>query len=192
MRPASPGDAAELAVLLDMASRGMISWLWGISARTGQSPFEFGRTRILTRNDLPSHYSHWTVAQVGKEIVGAFSGYLIPDPYDVGDVSGLPEAYEPLLELEALGAGTWFLMSLAVFPEYQRQGYGSAMLQAASLAAHSTGASRMTLTVSTGNTSAFALYMRTGFTELARRRTIPYPGSGNTGDWVLLEKSLPR
>ena len=54
------------------------------------------------------------------------------NPYDPGDVSELPDVYAPLLELEALAAGSWFLMAIAVYPEFRRRGFGSALLESGS------------------------------------------------------------
>jgi ribosomal protein S18 acetylase RimI-like enzyme len=188
LRAATPRDAADLAILMDMASRGLVSWVWSTLARRGQSPLELGRHRIRTRNDIPSHFANWTVAEVGPDVVGAFAGYIVPNPYEPGDVSGLPDVYGPLLELEAVAAGNWFLMALAVYPEFHRRGFGSALLAAAGRTADESRARRMTLTISTENHGALALYRRDGFSEVARRQMLPYPGSGDNGEWVLLGK----
>jgi ribosomal protein S18 acetylase RimI-like enzyme len=188
LRPATPHDAANLAILMDMASRGLVSWVWSTLAQRGQSPLELGRNRIRTHSDIPSHYANWTVAEVGPDIVGAFAGYMVPDPYAPGDVSELPDVYRPLLELEALAAGSWFLMALAVYPEFHRRGFGSALLAAAEQIASKRGASQMTLTVSTENDGACVLYMRHGFSAMARRQMVPYPGSGDNCEWMLLVK----
>lgn len=188
MRTATPQDAADLAILLDMASRGLVSWVWSKLVRPGQSPLELGRNRILAHPDIPSHYANWTIAEAGPDLVGAFAGYVVPVPYEPGDVSGLPDVYGPLLELESIAAGSWFVMALAVYPEFRRRGFGAALLAAAMRAARNSGVSQMTLTVSTENWSAFELYRRDGFVEVARRRALPYQESGDDGAWVLLSK----
>jgi ribosomal protein S18 acetylase RimI-like enzyme len=175
---------------MDIASHGLVSWYWSTLALAGQSPLEIGRGRLQGRHDLPSHYSHWTIAENEGEIVGAFAGYVIPDPYSPGDAKELPKVYAPLLELESLAAGCWYLMSLSVYPEFRHRGIGSSLLQAAILQAQGYPVSRMALTVNSANKEALALYLQTGFSEMARRQYIAFPGSPDSGEWILLSKEL--
>ncbi len=188
LRPATREDAVDLAILMDMASRGLVSWLWSTIAEPGQSALEVGRERLRDRDDLPSHFSRWTVAEQDGAIAGGFAGYVVPDPYDAGDVSDLPDVYRPLLELEALAAGSWFLMAIAVYSDFRRQGLGSAMLDAAANTARNSGAEYLMLTVSTTNENALQLYRKHGFIEVARRKAISVPGSGEMGEWVLVKR----
>jgi ribosomal protein S18 acetylase RimI-like enzyme len=186
-RSADKADAAHLAVLVDIASQGLVAKLWTTLAGAGQSPFELGRTRLRDLQHLPSHFSRWTVYEKEHDICGAFAGYVIPDPYDAGDVSDLPPAYAPLLELEALAKGSWFLMALAVFPEYRGIGIGRDMLSAAQAQAFQSNAA-ITLTVSTENIIARNLYLNFGFCEQAKRKQINFDGSPGKGEWLLLSK----
>lgn len=186
LRPATRKDAVDLAILMDMASRGLLNWFWSTLAEPGQSALEVGRARILDRTDIPSHYSRWRVAEQEGAIAGGYAGYVVPEPYNPGDISDLPDVYGPLLELEALAAGSWFLMAIAVYPEFRRQGLGSILLKSAMGTARNSQADRITLTVSTTNENALRLYERYGLREIARRRAIAFPGSAEIGDWVLL------
>jgi len=183
-------DAVNLAILMDMASRGLLNWAWSSLAEPGQSALEVGRDRILNRTDIPSHYSRWCVAEHDGALAGGHAGYVVPDPYDPGDVSDLPDVYGPLLELEALAAGSWFLMAIAVYPEFQKAGLGSTLLESALGTARESAVERIMLTVSTVNENAFRLYDRHGFREVARRRALPFPGSGDIGEWVLLSRPV--
>jgi ribosomal protein S18 acetylase RimI-like enzyme len=188
LRPATREDAVDLAILMDMASGGLVSWLWSTIAEPGQSALEVGRARLRNRQDLPSHFSRWNVAEANGEIAGGFAGYVVPDPYDAGDVSDLPHVYAPLLELEALAAGTWSLMAIAVYPDHRRQRLGSQLLEAAMEKARHAGAERISLTVSALNDKGCGLYERHGFHENSRRPAIGFPGSGEIGDWVLMSR----
>ena len=190
LRPATRENAVDLAILMDMASRGLVSWLWSTLAEPGQSALEVGRERLRERADLPSHYERWIIAERDGEVAGGFAGYVVPEPYDPGDVSDLPDAYGPLLELEAVAAGSWFLMAIAVYPDFRRQGLGPLLLEAATDAARQSGVGRVSLTVSTVNKIACRLYERHGFREAARRRAIGFPGSGDIGDWLLLSRPV--
>ena len=190
LRPATKQDAVQLAVLMDIASHGLVSWYWSTLVSVGQSPLEIGRDRLQGRHDLSSHFSHWTIAEIEGEIVGAFAGYVIPNPYNPGDVKDLPKVYAPILELESLAAGYWYLMSLSVYPEFRRKGIGSSLLQAAILQAKGYPVNHMTLTVSSANKEALALYSQIGFNEMARRNYVAFPGSREVGEWILLSKEL--
>ncbi len=189
-RPARASDAPDLVILIDSASRGLVSWLWRTLREPGQSILEVGRHRIRTKADSPSHYANWTVAEIEGEVAGALTGHQIPEPYDPGDVSNLPAEFGPYLELEAIAAGTWYLMVVSVFPEYRGRGLGTALLAKAEELARITGASRMSLMVESANAGALKLYLRSGFIEWARRPYIPFPGSADEGDWILLRKDI--
>ena len=187
LRPAKMADASQLALLMDIASQGLVSGVWNALAGPDQSPLELGRTRIRESRELPSHFSRWTVFEHQKEICGAYAGYVIADPYDPGDISALPEEYAPLLELEALAKGCWFLMALAVFSEHRRKGIGTLLLQHAYSQAHNSGVS-MALTVSNENQVAKNMYLDAGFKESTRRKRLPITSLGQQNEWILLVK----
>lgn len=189
-RPARQSDACELAVLLDSASRGLVAWLWTTLRSPGQSILEVGRHRIRNNTKSPSHFTKWTVAEMNGEIAGGLTGFVIPAPDDPRDVSDLPDAYRPHLELEALAVGTWYLLVVSVFPEHRGRGLGTALLAEAEKVARQNGARQMSLLVESANAEALKLYLRCGFEERARRPFISFPGSTDEGDWVLMIKDI--
>ena len=185
LRAATQRDASDLVVLIDIASRGLLTALWGGFADPGQSALEVGRERIRHRTDLPSHVSNWQVAEARGEIIGGYAGYAVPSPYDPGDVGGLPDFYRPMLELEALAAGTWHLISLAVYPSARNRGIGGRLLEHAAGTARGAHCSAMTIMANSANAGACRLYLRRGFVETARRPSVPFHGSSDRGDWIL-------
>jgi hypothetical protein len=48
----------------------------------------------------------------------------------------------------------------------------------------------MSIIMEDANVGALRLYLRHGFAERARRPYVPFPGSMDEGDWVLLGKEL--
>jgi ribosomal protein S18 acetylase RimI-like enzyme len=54
------------------------------------------------------------------------------------------------------------------------------------------GTPRISLLVEDANGGALKLYLKHGFREWARRPYIPFPGSTDMGDWLLLRKDLDR
>jgi ribosomal protein S18 acetylase RimI-like enzyme len=187
-RPAQPFDVPNLVCLIDSAGRGLPVWLWSTLRQPGQSAIEVGRQRILTKTDHPFYYKNWTVAEVDGAVVGALMGCVTSESYRRDDANELPQVFVPLLELEALAGGSWYLNVLAVYPEFRGQGIGTALLSEAEAIARATGASRISIIVEDANAGAFKLYLRFGFIEQARRPYIPFPGSMDEGDWILLIK----
>jgi len=189
-RPARKSDASDLAVLNDSASRGLAAWLWTTLRAPGQSILEAGRHRILTNTNAPAHFTNWTVAEIDGNVAGGFTGFLVPPPDKSRDVTDLPEAFVPCLELEALAVGTWTIMALSVFPEHRGQGLGRALLEEAQHLTSRAGAHQMSLLVESDNDTAVRLYQRFGLHEQARKPIVSFPGSTDTGDWLLMVKDI--
>jgi ribosomal protein S18 acetylase RimI-like enzyme len=191
-RQARESDALDLACLIDCASRGLALWLWSTLRTAGQSSIEVGRHRIRTLSASPLHYATFTVADIDGAIAGALTGRLIPLRYERGDFADLPDVYAPLLELEAVAAGSWYLNVVAVYPEFRGRGLGSALLRKAEEIARLADAPQISLIVEEANAGALKLYLQTGFRESKRRPFIPFPGSADRGDWILLRKDIAR
>lgn len=191
-RPAEESDALDLVCLVDMASRGLASWFWSTLREPGQSLIEVGRNRIRTKIESPLHYKRWTVAEINGVIAGGLAGRLIPIPYERGDAADLPDTLTPVLQLEELAAGFWYLNVLAVYPEFRGLGLGSALLRKGEEITRATGAWKISIIVEEANTGALKLYVRHGFFESARRAYIPFPGSTDQGDWILLQKQIEK
>jgi ribosomal protein S18 acetylase RimI-like enzyme len=191
-RPARESDVLDLACLIDCASRGLALWFWSTLRAPGQSSIEVGRHRIRTLTASPLHYGTFTVAEIDGAVAGALTGRLIPLPYQRGDTADLPDVYRPLLELEAVAVGSWYLNVVAVYPEFRGQGVGSALLSKAEAIARLADAPQISLIVEEANAGALKLYLHAGFREWMRRPFIPFPGSTDQGDWVLLRKDIAR
>ncbi len=190
LRPALPADASDLAILLDAASRRLVSHLWNGLAVSGQSVFEVGRSRILTNTESPTHYTKWQVAELDEQVAGGLAGYVMDDPYDLSIADEFPAAFRPMFELEAVAEGTWYLQVVALFAEYRGMGLGQRLLDRADSLARQAGHSRITLITESFNTRAIAAYLRHGYLEWDRRTFIPFSGTDEEGDWVLMVKDL--
>jgi GNAT superfamily N-acetyltransferase len=189
-RSATIDDADHLVVLLDAASRRLVSWYWNTMSEPGQSYFEVGRNRIRTNSESPNYFTKWWIAELEGRIVGAMNGYFIAQPYDPGDISGFPDVYTPMIELEGVAEGTWFMQIASVYPEHRGKGIGTAMLRKAEAIARHSGANRLSLMVESANRDAHRFYERFGFTDWARRPFITFPGSTDKGDWILMGKDV--
>lgn len=189
-RPATPDDATDLALLLDAASRRLVSWRWSTLATPGQSWFEVGRTRILTLTDNQAHYTNWLVAELDGHPVGGLNAHAVPDRVEEADPADLDPVFHPLTALEPLTAGTFYIMAAAIFAEHRGQGHGAALLDKAAAMARDRGLTRLSLMTESFNAGARRLYLRHGFRDLARRPFVPFPGTDEAGDWTLMVKDL--
>ena len=189
-RQGRPEDSSDLALLLDAASRRMASWYWGTLAAPGQSWFEVGRGRILDKSDSDSYHSNWHVAEAGGKVIGALFGFSLPDPYDRLDLNELAPPLRAMFELEVVAKGCWLLQAVALFPEHRGKGHGPALMARACQAARDAGHRRIALEVESPNTGAISLYRKSGFAEWERRPFVPFPGSDDEGDWILMARDL--
>lgn len=191
IRPAEKADAAALAILVDIAGEGLPAYMWGTMKAPGQSILEFGRSRA-GRDEGGFSYRNATVVEIDGEIAAALVGYRLDDPYDVDNLSDIPEMVRPLIELEAEVPGSWYVNVLATFPECRGIGLGTQLLEEAEDRALESGAQTLSIIVASENTIAARLYARTGYEEVARRPVVDFPGCPHGGDWVLMTKPVTQ
>ena len=84
------------------------------------------------------------------------------------------------------------ILTLAVRPSARRAGLGVRLVEAAVVRAAALGAERMFLEVAEGNAAARALYARSGFVEMGRRRGYYSHADGSGEDALTLVLNFPR
>ena len=183
-------DATTLALLFDAAGRRIPCYFWSQYAEDGQSFFEFGREKIRTDTEGKSYYKNWYVAEKNSNFIGAFFGFIVDNPYPEIDYVEEPEWWIPFKELEMLASGTWLLQVISILPEHRGKNYAKDLLMKAEDVAREYGAKKITLQVEEINTLAMKTYLKNGYREVDRRELIPFPFSNDTGDIVLMEKSI--
>tara|TARA_Y100001960_G_scaffold331178_1_gene427358 strand:- start:2019 stop:2612 length:594 start_codon:yes stop_codon:yes gene_type:complete len=189
-REATEDDCTELTLIRDIAGRRMPAYLWSEEVVQGQSFFEYGREKIRTDTNYDAYFKNWWVAKSQTNIVGAFFGFSVEDPYPDIDLGAVPECFRPCVELERLASGCWLLQAIAILPEYRRKGLARHFLGKAESVAKDSGANRIALQVEEVNEVAFRTYQRNGFVEAGRRPYVHFPGSEDTGDVVLMWKEV--
>lgn len=190
-RVASEDDCVSLAVLADAASRRLMSWTWDAKAAPGQSSFEVGREIIRSDTSSPSHRSSWIVAEYDGGLAGGLNSYRMPPAEQAAAASSeTAEVLRPLTDLKAAAEGTWYVAVASVFPEFRGKGIGWAILGEAAKRASVDHADKVTLLVASFNHDARRLYERLGFYEWQRRPFVPFQGSNEAGDWILMAQNL--
>ena len=189
-RTATEDDCTELALIRDIAGRRMPSYLWSQEVGQGQSYFEYGREKIRTDANSNSYFKNWLVAEFQDKFVGAFFGFSVEDPYPEIDLDAVPECFRPCIELERVASGCWLLQAIAILPQYRGKGLARQLLDKAESVARDSGTNRIALQVEEVNEVALKTYRSNGYVEVDRRPYVHFPGSDDTGDYVLMWKEL--
>lgn len=182
-------DAAAMAALVDISGEGLPSYFWSLMREPGQSVFEVGRSRAARETGAFS-FRNGTVAEVNGEVAALLVDYALDDPYEVGDLSEMPEFIRPLVRLEAQAPGSWYVNVLAAFPEFRGTGLGARLLAASEERGREKSSRGMSIIVAGENAGAVKLYERTGYRARAREQVVQFPGCPHGGDWVLMTKEL--
>lgn len=189
VRPATPDDAEAMARLVDIAGEGLPTFLWARAAGPGETPLDVGAARARREEGGFSYRNAHVVEEAGR-VAGLLVGYRLPDPYETGDPAELPGPVRPLVELESLAPGSWYVNVVAVFEEFRGRGLGTRLLERAEALGRDSGADALSLIVAEQNAGAAALYARLGYRAEARLPIVPYPGIPHRGDWVLMVNRL--
>lgn len=189
IRPAEKRDAAAITILADIAGYGLPCWLWSNSPerRPNESVMAFGRRRVL-RDEGAFSYRNAHVAECNGDFAGLLLGYRQPDEAPGTIPNDMPPLLRPLLELEALASGTWYVNILAVFDEFRGRNIGRTLLDKAVELAAETTARGLSVIVESDNVGAMRLYQRAGYRKIATRPFVPFPGCAPAESWILLVK----
>ena len=195
IRRASRKDTLQIAALMDMASHGIELWYWICNRQPEQSILEFGSQLIQNDEGSLYHFSKVLLLEVEEEVAGGLIAYPAEVDTNVSDnlevhTEHFPSAYQQLVDLEKHVTSGWYLLAIAVYPEFRGLGLGQALMIYAEGLVRKSGQNRISLIVDSGNGPARHLYESLGFKEVARNNQIAYPGSPPSGDWILYGKDL--
>lgn len=191
LRRAGKGDSRRVAELMDIAGHGLPAHVWSLSAEDGQEPIEVGTARAA-REDGNFSYRNAVVAEEGGEVVALLLAYRLPEAGESVDLDEVPEVLRPLLELELLAPGTFYVNGLATLPGYQGRGLGARLLEVANTLAAEAGCDELSLEVFEQNEVAVRLYERHGYRTVARRPSVPHPSYPYDGDVLLMTRKVVR
>ena len=186
LRAAERWDAADLAILVDIASHGFATWLWHGAVMRGSkdTAMEQGRSR-LRMDDEPGAWKDATLAEWDGEIAGVSIGYDLDE--NVRDIVAPHPVIKPLLDLQVMVIGSRFIDSLGVYRHHRGRGIGRALL------AHEIDKAKgrqVSLITESHNDTALALYAANGFAEKARLEAVPLFEDSKRHEWVLLARNM--
>jgi ribosomal protein S18 acetylase RimI-like enzyme len=191
LRRATREDCRRVAELMELAGEGIPTYLWSLSAKDEQRPIDVGAERAA-REDGNFSYRNAAVAEENGEVAALLLAYRLPEAEEIVDLDGLPELLRPLVEMELLVPGTFYVNALATLPEHRGRGLGSRLLDAANALAAEAGCDELSLEVFEQNEGAVRLYERHGYRIVARRPVVPHPCYPYDGDAVLMTRSVVR
>ena len=192
LRPATRSDAADLAILDNLAGHGISMWFWQGAVKSGKSDdaMSWGRAR-LADDDAIYGWSNATIAVEDNIILGASTSYIMPTPDEDADaMKREAPPFVPVFELFAEAVGDWFVDSLAVYQEARGRGVGAKLLDDSLEKAGKTIANTASLVVEDGNDTALDLYLSRGFEQVSTRLYKPFDGPSNSKNWLLLKRKL--
>lgn len=184
-------QAADLAYLINLAGEGIPEYLWAGMAVEGQSAMAMGALRAA-REEGGFSYRNARVCMEGEKLLGMIIAYRQPQPYDISDIEDYPEIVQPLVRLEAMAPGSWYINAVATFEQHRGQGVARTLLQEAEDKARRDNCAQMSLIVASENLGAKKLYLYLGYVEQARLPVITYPGCLHGGEWILMVKTLEK
>ncbi len=188
-RRATPEDATHMAELVNIAGHGLPLYLWERFARPGQSAWDVGLERARTGTGGFA-YRNTIVREEAGKVAACLIGYPLGDKPEPAE-DDVPAILVPLLELENLVPGTWYINVLAAYQDHRGKGLGSGLLEVAEALAKDCQCRGLSLITSDDNVGARRLYERHGYAERATRPIVKEGWDSDGEYWVLLAKDLP-
>ena len=186
-RPARKDECRTIARLYSISSDGLADYIWTTLAKPGEDILDVGERRY-SNEALHFSYKNSLVADYDGEIKGmlvAFPMHLHENP-DAG-----PETDPVLFPYTKLEKdNSYYIMGVAIFPEYRGQGVGSKFLELAARKAIEYGLPQLSLIVFEQNERAKRLYERHGFYEIMREKVVPHHLIHYTGSALLMVKDV--
>lgn len=188
IRDAKPDDADHLVRFINMAADDLPLHFWQKSVGPDGDPLAWGRERAARETGSFSYRNAW-LAEVEGEVAACLLGYpaaMAPEPIE----PGTPPIFVPLLELEAMAPGSWYLNVLATYPAFRGRGLGSALLARAEAVTRQAGRSTVSLIAEDTHLDALRLYRAKGFRESARRPVVKEDWPVEASEWILFTKAV--
>jgi len=187
IREARATDADDLTRFINMAADDLPLHFWKRSVGPDGDPWAYGRERAARETGNFSYRNAW-LAEAEGEVAACLLGYPADEPAPIAPDT--PPIFVPLLELEALAPGSWYLNVLAAYAAHRGKGLGSALLAEAEAIARKGGHQTISLIAEDTHQDAMRLYRAKGFREVARRPLVKGDWQVDASEWILFVKPV--
>lgn len=188
IRAATVADADHLVRFVNMAADDLPLHFWKKTVGPDGDALAYGRERAARESGNFSYRNAW-IAEVGGQVAACLLGYPADDEPSPVDPD-TPPVFVPLLELEAMAPGSWYLNVLATYAGFRGRGIGSALLAQAETIAREAGRTSISLIAENTHHEALRLYAAKGFCEVARRPVVKEDWVVDATEWILFVKRL--
>jgi len=188
IRNARASDAAHLVRFINMAADDLPLHFWRKTVGPEGDPWALGQERAARETGNFSYRNAWLAesdGQVGACLLG-YAAEPEPGPID----PDTPPIFVPLLELEALAPGSWYLNVLATDAAFRGKGLGSALLAHAETVAAAAGHRSISLIAADTHHEALRLYTAKGYRQIASRAVVKGDWQVDASEWRLFVKPL--
>ena len=189
VRNALKSDAKDLAYLINLAGEGIPEYLWKGMAEGNETPIEVG-IRRASREEGGFSYTKAKVCTIEDKLAGMCIAYKLDDPYDIGDLNEYPDFLRPLVELESLVPGSWYINAIATNETFRGMGVAQKLLKNTENEALDNNCRQLSLIVSSAKPKALSLYYFLGYKEVSKKPFIPFQENQAKADWILMTKSI--
>lgn len=188
IRAARATDADHLVRFINMAADDLPLHFWKKTVGPEGDPLALGRERAARETGSFSYRNAW-LAEVEGAVAACLLGYAAEsEPAPIAPDT--PPLFVPLLELEAMAPGSWYLNVLATYEGFRGRGLGSALLSHAEGVARAGGHSTISLIAEDTHLEALRLYRAKGFTEIARRPVVKQDWQVDASEWILFTRPV--
>ena len=186
-RPARKEECRTIARLYSISSDGLSDYIWTSLAGPGEDILDVGERRY-SNEDLLFSYKNCLVAEHEGEIIGMLVAFPMHLPDGPNAANEPDPVLAPYAKLEK--DRCYYIMGVAVFPEYRGRGIGTRFLELAAGKALEYGLPQLSLIVFEQNEGAKRLYERHGFYEIMREEVVPHELIHYTGYALLMVKDV--
>ncbi len=187
IRKARASDAADLVRFINMAADDLPLHFWRKTVGPDGDPWALGAERAARDSGNFSYRNAW-LAEVDGAVAACLLGYPADEPGLIAPDT--PPIFVPLLQLEALAPGAWYLNVLATYDGFRGRGLGSALLAHAETVAAEAGHATISRITADTHQDAQRLYAARGYAEVARRPVVKGDWQVDASEWILMVKPV--
>lgn len=187
IRKARASDAADLVRFINMAADDLPLHFWRKTVGPDGDPLALGAERAARETGNFSYRNAWLAEEDGT-VAACLLGYPADEPGPIDPDT--PPIFVPLLQLEALAPGAWYLNVLATDDGFRGRGLGGALLAHAETVAAEAGHATISLITADTHQDAQRLYAARGYAEVARRPVVKGDWQVDASEWILMVKPV--